>query len=57
MPKIHSHDDTKIDTEFENIYAKLDLISIETTTPRDPRSGKMWFNPLDGKLKIFKNSQ
>ena len=57
MPKIHSHDDTKIDAEFENLYTKADMYVVDINTPKNPRSGMMWFDPSTGALKIFKNIQ
>ena len=58
MPKISSHGDTKLDAEFDNIYSILDrlLLQVSVTTPTNPVTGTPWFNPADGKLKIFKNT-
>ncbi len=59
MPKINSHGDIKLDAELDNIYNLIDrlLPIISTTTPTKPTTGTQWFNPTDGKLKIFKNTQ
>lgn len=57
MPKIHSHSDTKLDAEFDNIYEKVDMFIVDAVTPRSPKPGTYWFNPATSKLKIFINIQ
>lgn len=57
MPKIHQHDDTKIDAELAGLWDKADKFIDSPITPKEPRPGTYWFNPSNSKLKIFINIQ
>lgn len=59
MPKIHSHGDSNLDAEFDNLYNLIDrlLLVVNVTAPKNPVTGTPWFNPADGTLKIFRNTQ
>jgi hypothetical protein len=53
MPRKYTHDDKKIDGEFDEVYNLTDLYRVQEEEPQNPRIGMQWFKPSTYTLKIY----
>lgn len=56
MPRTQTFEDSKLNQEFDNLYKQIPEFIVSINPPDKTRTGLIWFNPSDGKLKIWQQT-